>query len=99
MTDKNLLENSVDLVVDEAKFDCFMANGREKNTEETSSVAFGFSKYIWSLENLINDVNFGVFVDSLFAEVNSYLVGTQDYDTTIEKITQQKNEFSKKFLA
>ena len=95
MTDKNLLNHGVNLVVEEAKFDCFMAKDRKKNTEETSSVAFGFSKYIWSLENLINDVGFGIFVDDIFSEVNSYLVGTQDYDTTINNILQQQKTFSK----
>jgi len=93
MTDKNLLDNGVHLVVKEAEFDCFMAKGREKNTKETSSVAFGFSKYIWSLESLINNVDFEVFVDDVFAEINSYLVGTQDYDSTITKILQYKKHF------
>lgn len=95
MTDKDLLNNGINLVVEEAKFDCFMQKGRGKNTEETSSVAFGFSKYILSLENLINDVGFGIFVDAIFSEVNSFLVGTQDYNTTINNILEQKRIFTK----
>ena len=99
MTEKNLLSNSVDLVVNEAKFDCFMGKGRRKNNKETSTVVFGFSKYIWSLEDLINNADFEIFANNIFAEVNGYLIGVQDYDSTIKKISQQKMEFSKKFLA
>lgn len=99
MIDKNLLNDAVNLAVEEAKFDCSMQEGRGKNTEETSRVALSFSRYIWSLESLINDVNFDIFVNGLFSEVNSFLVGTQDFETTINNILEQKRTFTKKFLA
>lgn len=98
MTDKTLSEKEIRLVMEEAKITCFMAKGRDKNNEETSSVASSFSKYIWSLKSLINEVNFDVFANNLFSEVNSYLLGTQDYGSTINNILQQKRAFAEKFL-
>ncbi|QBJ03734.1 hypothetical protein ATCCB_0041 [Lactobacillus phage ATCCB] len=98
MNEKDLLENGVHVVMEEAKHICFMEKGRVKDNSETSSVLFGFSKFIESLENFIDRDNFSVFVDDIFTMVNSYLSDEEDYENTINEMTQYETAFSKEFL-
>ena len=97
MNEKDLLENGVHVVMEEAKHICFMEKGRVKDNSETSSVLYGFSKYIESLENFINRDDFSAFVDDIFTMVNTYLRDEEDYENTINEMLQYKKTFLKKF--
>lgn len=98
MSDKDLLRDGVRLAMEEAKFNCTLAKGRKKNNAETSSALYGFSKYIEALDDLINNYDFGIFLDNIHAVVKSYLSGQKKYKSTIKKIKQYEETFSKKFL-
>lgn len=98
MNEKDLLENGVRVIMEEAKHVCFMEKGRVKDNSETSSVLFGFSKFIESLENFIDRDDFGVFVDDIFTMVNSYLSDEEDYENTISEMIQYEKTFLAKFV-
>jgi len=97
MNEKDLLENGVRVVMEEAKHVCFMEKGRVKDNSETSSVLFGFSKFIEALENFIDRDDFGVFLDGIFAVVDSYLNDEEDYENAISEMIQYKKTFLVEF--
>jgi len=98
MNDKDSLADGVHLVMEEAWFDCAMTRDREKDNEETSSVLFGFSKYIEGLNDFIDNDDFEEFIENIFTVVKNYLIGKKDYKSTIKEMTQYETAFSKEFL-
>jgi len=98
MNDKDSLTDGVHLVMEEAWFDCAMARDCEKDNEETSSVLFGFSKYIEGLNDFIDNDDFEEFIENIFTVVKNYLIGKKDYKGTIKEMTQYETAFSKEFL-
>lgn len=95
MSDKDLIMDGIRLAMMEIMFDCNMEKDRKKNTKETTEIMYGFSKYSEALDDLVDDYDFGVFLDDIFGELKKYLVGNKDYKSTVKKIKKYKKSFVK----
>jgi len=95
MSDKDLVMNGVRLAMSEVMFDCKLEKDREKNTKETDVIIYGLSKYSEALDDLVDDCDFGVFLDDIFGELKKYLLGDKDYENTIKEIKEYEESFVK----
>ena len=93
MENKKSLENTLELMVKQAKFVIGSEQEQEKNTEQTRIVLYGLTQYFSALYDVTTSQSLHNSLDDIWGSVRRYLRGKQDYAKTILDIDNTKKMF------